>query len=137
MKTFRLTVLSAERTFFDGDAVSVMIPTPEGYYGVMAHHSNTVSATVPGELRYTVTEGGEQKRAAISAGLFKVEDNTVLILTETAEHPDEIDAKRAEREAEEAKEEMLRRRSVKEYNLAQAKLARALNRLKVKNKPVN
>ena len=131
MNTFRLTVLSSNRTFFDGDCVSVRIPTSDGFYGVMAHHRNMIAATVPGEIKYTLPDGDENI-AAISAGIVKVEDNTVLILTESAERPDEIDAVRARRVADEAKEEMLKRQSVLDYNFAQAKLARSLNRLRVK-----
>lgn len=55
------------------------------------------------------------------------------MLVDTAESPDEIDESRARRAADAAKEDMLRRQSVREYYAAQAKLARAMNRLKVKN----
>jgi len=52
-----------------------------------------------------------------------------------AESPDEIDEVRARLNADRAKEEMLQKRSQREYYSAKVRLARALNRLKVKNKP--
>lgn len=44
----------------------------------------------------------------------------------------EIDANRARRAADRAREEMIQKRSIQEYRMAQANLARALNRLRVK-----
>ena len=71
--------------------------------------------------------------AAISPGMVKVEHNDVLVLVDSAEHPDEIDAARAQREADESREALLQKKSRQEHQIAQATLARALNRLRVKN----
>ena len=51
---------------------------------------------------------------------------------DTAERPEEIDAKRAKRDADAAKEALLQKRSIQEYRAAQATLARAISRLRVK-----
>jgi hypothetical protein len=76
--------------------------------------------------------GKEWRTAAVSEGMVKVEGNDVLVLVDSAEYPEEIDAKRAQRAADEAKEAILQKRSVREYRTAQANLARAINRLRVK-----
>ena len=52
---------------------------------------------------------------------------------DSAERPEEIDAIRAQRAADEAREAILQKRSAQEYRMAQANLARALNRLRVKS----
>lgn len=70
--------------------------------------------------------------AAVSAGMVKVENNEVLVLVDSAERPEEIDAARAQREADQAREALLQKRSRQEHQIAQAALARALNRLRVK-----
>ncbi len=72
--------------------------------------------------------------AAVAEGLVKVENGEVLVLVDSIERPEEIDANRAKREAEEAEEAILQKKSRLEYRTAQADLARALNRLKVKNR---
>ena len=54
------------------------------------------------------------------------------MLVGAAERPEEIDANRARRELEASREAVLQRRSIHEYRLAQANIARALNRLRVK-----
>ena len=56
----------------------------------------------------------------------------MLVLVGAAERPEEIDANRARRELEASREAVLQRRSIHEYRLAQANIARALNRLRVK-----
>ena len=88
-------------------------------------------AVVPGELSYRAP-GKEWRTAAVSEGMVKVEGNDILVLVDSAEYPEEIDAKRAQRAADEAKEAILQKRSVREYRTAQANLARAINRLRVK-----
>lgn len=133
MDTFDLCVYSADKPFYEGECVSLVIPVSDGQYGIQAHHMNMISAVVTGEMTFTAPDGAVWV-AAVSNGLVKVEDNSVLILVDTAERPDEIDKNRAERDAAEAKEAILQKRTIIEYRDAHAKLARALNRLKVKGR---
>ena len=77
---------------------------------------------------------GEEIEASVSSGIVKIENNTVLVLVETAELPEDIDANRARRAEAAAKEAMLQKRSIREYNEAQAQLARAVSRLRVKDR---
>ena len=131
MKTFTLAVLAAEKPFYEGDCISLVIPTVDGLYGIQAGHSNMIAAIVPGVLKYTTPDGNEHI-AALSEGMVKVEDNHVLLLVNTAERPEEIDENRARRAAEEAKEAILQRRSIQDYHAAQVKLRRAISRLNEK-----
>jgi len=133
MKSFHLKILEAEQSFYEGDCVSLIIPTLDGQYGVLADHYNAVAPVVPGVLQYT-TPDGETTTCAVSNGIIKTEDNEVLVLVETAELPEEIDANRAKRAEAAAKEALLQKRSIREYHDAQAKLARAISRLRVKDR---
>lgn len=134
LNTFNLHILATDKPFYEGECVSLVVPTLQGQYGIMAHHSNYISAVIPGEIDFTILRDGKEVRvqAAVSDGLVKVENNEVLVLVDTAESPGEIDENRAKRAADAAKEELLRKQTVREYYAAQAKLARAMNRLKVK-----
>ena len=131
MNTFKLDILAAEKPFYSGECTSLVIPANDGQYGIQANHSNMIAAVVPGAVRFT-TPDGETTVAAVSAGIIKVEDNTVVMLVDTIERPEEIDENRARRAAEQAKEALLQKRSIQEYYAAQAEMARAVNRLKVK-----
>lgn len=132
MNTFALKVLAAEKPFYEGECISLVIPTINGQHGIQANHSNIIAAIVPGMMKFTAPDG-EVTIAAVSEGLVKVENNQVLLLVDTAERPEEIDVNHAERSAAEAKEAMLQKKSIQDYHTAQAKMARAISRLKVKN----
>ena len=136
METFQVHILAADKTFYEGPCVSLTIPTSDGEQGIWAHHSNMIAAVQPGTLRYQLPEE-EPQIAAISPGMVKVEKNVVLVLVDSIERPEEIDAARARREADQAREALLQKKSRQEHQVAQATLARALNRLRVKAHSVN
>ena len=132
MQQFQVHILAADRTFYDGPCVSLTVPTSDGELGILAHHSPIIAAVQPGTLRYQAP-GEDVKLAAVSPGMVKVENNEVLVLVDSAERPEEIDAARAHREPAEAMEAILQKKSIQEYQVAQGTLARALNRLRVKS----
>lgn len=130
MSEFTLSVLEADQPFYVGKCLSATVPTVEGQYGVLAHHSNTVAAVKPGLLEITLPDG-EKRTAAVSEGIMKIENNEVLILVDSAERPEDIDVIRAQRCADEAREQLMQKRSIIEHRAAEAYLARALNRIKI------
>lgn len=131
MNPFHVSILASDHPFYEGECYSLTLPTSSGMYGICAHHRNVIAALVPGTLRYQIQENVTLE-AAVSGGLAKVENGEVLVLVDTAERPEEIDANRARRDADTAKEAILQKKSVQEYRLAQATLARAISRLRVK-----
>lgn len=132
MTHFKVKILAADKPFYEGEALSLIVPTVNGQFGILAHHSNTLGATVPGLLKITYPDNREEV-LSVSSGIFKIEHNHVLVLVDSLERPEEIDINRAKREADEAKEALLQKMSRQEYYSTQARLARALNRLKIKS----
>ncbi|MCI9443974.1 MAG: ATP synthase F1 subunit epsilon [Oscillospiraceae bacterium] len=130
MNVFQLTVLAADKPFYDGPCESLRFPGSDGQYGIQANHRNMIAAIVPGTLRFQTA--AEEQVAAISEGLIKVEDNHVLILADTIERPEDIDVNRAKRDADEAREILLQKRSLQDHHTARARMVRALNRLHVR-----
>ena len=133
MRPFKVKILASDHPFYEGECYSLTLPTTNGMYGIFARHSNMIAAIVPGTMHYRLREN-EQLDAAISGGMFKIENGEVLVLADTIERPEEIDANRARRNADEAMEAMRQRRSIIEYRAAQATLARAMSRLRVKQR---
>ena len=43
MNTFYLKVISSDKVFYEGRCEYLIIPTPEGQKGVLAHHENMLS----------------------------------------------------------------------------------------------
>ena len=126
---FQLHVLSAEREFYNGPCVSLVIPTSDGQYGVLANHVPMAAAVVPGVLTCRKPDGSTLT-AVVSHGLARFENNDACILVDAAEAPEEIDEARARRAAEKARAELMQKHSWHEHLQTQANLSRAMNRLK-------
>ena len=133
MTPFHARILASDTSFFDGSCEFMTVPCTDGAMGILAHHSNMIAAVVPGELRFQPADE-PLRTAAISSGLVKIEDGEVLLLVDTAERPEDIDANRARRAADAAKEELLQKHSIQEYGRAQANPARSISRLRVKER---
>ncbi len=133
MREFDLHILEADNDFFNGKCVSLVIPTTEGMLGIQAMHENLVAAVTIGVVKYTLPDG-TRCHAAVSNGIVKVENNSVMLLVESAEDPDEIDEARARDEEDMAKDVLEGRSDRLNYRAAKGILARAVNRLKIKKR---
>lgn len=131
MNSFYLRILASDEPFYQGECQSLSLPIQGGQYGVLAHHCNTIAAVVPGILTYQ-PPGEQPRKAVISTGLMKVENNQVLVLADTIERPEELDENRAFRAAQAAREALLKKSSRVEYRMAQSNLAREVNRVQAK-----
>lgn len=133
MATFNLEVLTPEKTFFIGEANSLVLSLKDGEFGIQAHHEDMFGAVVPGLVKIVDNEGNI-KYGASSKGFVKVIKNNVYLMLDTIEDPDEIDEIRAREALEKAEEELKYQETRREYYVQEAKLHRAMARLKVKNK---
>lgn len=126
---FDLKILAADKCFYEGKAVSVIIPAMDGRLQIMAHHENMVFATNEGIIQLMLEDGQTWKRAVVGLGLVDVMDNTVTMLVDSAEWPEDIDRVRAENALQRAKEQLKQDQSIHEYKISRASLARAMMRL--------
>lgn len=133
MKTFSLKVLASDRIFFDGRCQMVILPAMDGQLGVLANHGDMVVALNMGEMRIQ-REDGSWETALIGKGVMQDINNRMTILVEFAEHPGEIDAKRALEAKERAQEQLRQKQSIQEYHHSRAALARAMARLRESRK---
>ena len=114
--TFLLNVTACDRVFFEGRCKQVVIPLEDGEKEIQAHHENMVFAVEVGELRIQ-TEDGEWITGVVGTGFAQ----------DTAEHPEEIDVRRAKEAEERAREQLRQKQSIKEYYMSKASLARAMS----------
>ena len=75
-------------------------------------------------------EEGEWVNLAVGAGFLEIVNNRVTMLVQTAEKPEDIDARHAQEQMEYAEEKLRQKQSIQEYYRTQASLSRAMNRLK-------
>ena len=79
---FHLSVLTPEKSVFEGNVEYVEVPGTEGYLGVLAHHAALVTAMAAGTL--TVRKaGGSEEKLAVSGGFFEVSNNQATVLADS------------------------------------------------------
>lgn len=130
MNTFSLKIYASNKVFYEGEALSLTLPTTDGEMGILANHEDMIIGIEVGELRMT-TPDEKITVAAVSRGFAEIIGNEVYVLVSTAELPEEIDIRRAEEAAKRAEEHIRQKRSIQEYYSSQVSLARAMNRLKL------
>ena len=131
MKTFWLKVIASDRVAYNGRCQKVIVPAADGgQMGILADHENMVIAIEVGEAKMQM-EDGTWETLAVGTGFLEVVNNRVTMLVQTAEKPEEIDARRAEERREVMEEKLRQKQSTQEYYHTKASLARAMNRLKV------
>ena len=133
MRTFELNVVAVNRIFYKGLCKQLIIPAMDGLMTIMAYHERAVVALKPGEMRIQ-TDTDEWITAVAGVGHVQVDGNKVVVIVDFAERPEEVDARMAQLALEEAQEEMRQNQSFVEFNIAQAKMERALARLVFKQK---
>lgn len=134
MNTFKLKIIASNKIFFDGDASMLILPhIDKGTEGFLAFHENCVLPIDEGEMKI-IDDKGNEIDAFVGSGFLEFLDNTATLVCISAELPEEIDVRRAEEAKLRAEEELRQHRSQMEYYNSQANLARAMERLKVKNR---
>ena len=126
---YSLRIIAADRVFYEGPCLSLIVPAFDGEKEVLAHHESMVIAITDGEMRYK-TEDNVWHKGVVGRGFVQIANNRVLLLTESAEKPEEIDIRRAEEAKERALEQLRQKQSIQEYYHSSASLARAMARLK-------
>lgn len=129
-KTFTVEITAPDRNVFTStEVVSIIIPSTEGFMGILANHAPIIAGVTLGTVTIRSSDNSTLK-IAISGGFTEVMDNKVLILAETAEREDEIDIRRAEQARENALR-LLQRHEGTDIDKAQIALQKALLRLNI------
>lgn len=129
MTPFKLKIITPEKTFFDGETEQVTVRTTEGDIGILARHENFVANLPSGPMKVKID--GEFRIAAVSDGVIKVSRDKTIIIVTAVEWADEIDVEWAKRSEKEARERMEQHKGDVEFQYAELKLKRALNRISV------
>ena len=129
MNTFRLRIIASDKIFFEGRGQILVVPGLDGEVAIMAYHENMIIAVAVGEIRFQ-QEDGEWQKAVVGSGFIHVFQNSVTLLVDIAERPEEIDMVRAQEALERAQDQLRQTQSIQEYYVSRASLARAHIRLK-------
>lgn len=124
-----LKIITPDRIFYEGKASAVEFNTTEGEIGILPGHIPMTVIVKPGIL--VIEEDGQEKEAALHAGFAEILPESVTILAEIIEWPDEIDIERAEDAAERARERLRNRNDGLDVVRAETALLRAITRINV------
>jgi F-type H+-transporting ATPase subunit epsilon len=78
----RVSVISAERSVFDGDAESVVAPAYDGLVGILPHHAPFM--TLLGEGIVNIRQSGGETRLQVAGGFLQVASDVVRIVARRA-----------------------------------------------------
>lgn len=95
----RLKIITPEKLVFDGEVEELVAPGQMGEFGVLPGHVPFLSVLHPGRLGFKTEESGEST-LIIHGGLADIKDDTISILTDQSESPEEVDVAAARKEAE-------------------------------------
>ena len=129
MATFPLKVLTIDHCFFEGDVDRIVVRTTQVDVGILPNYVPYIAALGIGAL--IIVQNGERRVAAVSGGFVDVTREGTTILARTCEWADEIDVNRANSAAERARAALQKKESDREYEVAQVKLKKALNRIRI------
>ena len=118
-KLLKLKVICPQRVFYEGDADFVELRTSEGEIGVYREHIPLTSILVPGLLK--IHREGGVRIAALHNGFVEIMPDSITVLAESAEWPEEIDVERAQNAKKRAEDRL--RSGDENVNVARAELA--------------
>ena len=125
-----LEIITPERVVFsEPDVESVTLPGVDGELTILPSHAPLMTALNPGPLLFR--KAGQDVDVALSGGFLEVRDDKVIVLADTAERSDEIDASRAEEARRQALEAITSHAGDIDLAAAMASLGRAQARLRV------
>ena len=125
----RLEIVTPERVVYTDEVDMVIAPASEGYVGILPHHAPLLTTLGPGVFR--VKKSGVEEVLAVFGGFMDVRGDRVTVLTEDAEHAEEIDAQQAQEARDRAHQALQAPLSAADEARARASLQRALVRIRV------
>ena len=102
---FRLSIVTPEQVFYEGEVSSMIIPGSEGYLGVLTDHAPLITAVIPGKLTIK-DESMQEIILSVTYGFFEISSNTASLLVDAVEYAGRIDLERARRALERAQQRL-------------------------------
>ncbi|MBM3671143.1 MAG: ATP synthase F1 subunit epsilon [Actinobacteria bacterium] len=124
--TMNVMVVSPEQVLFEGEGEMVVCRTTEGQIAFLPGHTPLLAALGTAKVRVIQPDG--EFTVAVHEGFVEVTGDRVVILSDVAELPDQIDVERARSAKQRAESELS---SDPENEASKSALARADLRLEV------
>lgn len=130
----RFELVTLDGIKFGQEVYEVMLPTPLGYVAIFEHHMSLVSLVTPGVIiirRNQQDDDNHLEYFSTNGGVIEVMNNKVRLLSDEANHSDEIDEAEARKAYEQAQSLLKEAKDQVSLEHAQALMDRSAVRLKV------
>lgn len=129
----KLEIITPEKAVLKDQVDAITIPGSLGSFQVLKNHAPLISNFEIGVIK--VKKNDDISHFTTSGGTVEVNNNSVLVLADSAENVNDIDLSRAE-QAQKRAEERLSQKQKEDIDeaRAQAALQRALNRINASKK---
>lgn len=134
MATFRLEIVTPDKTVVRDDVDMAICPGSEGEFGILPNHEAMLAALKIGMLRYM--KDNAEETLFISGGFLDMNDNICSILAEAAEKAQDIDVARAKLAKERAERRLAEKKDNLDEHRAVIALQKAIMRISIGSKPV-
>lgn len=84
-KFFKVSVVTPQRTVYEGQVSSLIVPAELGYLGVLVNHAPLITNLVPGKIVVKETSDKPKVFHSTSKGIMEVLENNVSILIDSVE----------------------------------------------------
>ena len=82
MRSFPVTIVSADKDIAELSAISLIVPAGLGYAGILASHAPFISLLKPGKIVVRQADGGQYTFENLFGGFVRVLDNRVTIVVD-------------------------------------------------------
>lgn len=84
MKTYDLTIVTPERTVYEGPVRHLKAKNPIGYFGILANHDALLTALERGVLTIDLPDGSK-KNFTVGGGCLEFSQNNCTVLADSIE----------------------------------------------------
>ncbi|MCD5406486.1 MAG: F0F1 ATP synthase subunit epsilon [Desulfotomaculum sp.] len=134
-KTQRLDIVTPEKLVMSEEVDFVVAPGTDGELGFLPEHAPLVTTLKTGVLR--VHHGQQISTMAVIGGFVETKGSRVVVLADTAERAEDIDAGRAEAAKKRAEERLVSQDKEVDMLRAEKALHRSIIRLQATSKAKN
>jgi F-type H+-transporting ATPase subunit epsilon len=131
-----LQLVTITGTKYDDDAYEVLLSTLDGEIGVLQDHMPLIAAITNGVIsvrKNTKDPDREREFFATNGGVLDVENNTLHVIVDEADHADDISAAEAQAALDRAKKMQSEAKDQVSLDHAQSEIDRHAVRLQVAN----
>ena len=130
MRTIHLEIVTHDGLMYDGEAQSLQVHTTAGDIEILRGHTDLIAPVEIGRARILDADG-KARLASCAGGFLSVTKNGARLVTVTFEFAENIDVNRAKAAKERVEQAIANAKNRKDTQLAEAKLASAINRIRI------